>query len=659
MAKERDHSAGRRHAKCTYCNNVLDGKPHFLKKHIINECQSIPGDKKSEYINIVTPHESDESEIESTPKAKIAPLRPKFVHNYTQSTFNHFVERKQDKMDEIHKDLCLALIIGRVPFSLLENEYFVRFQKQLSICPITPISRYVMMNRILPTVHAKCVRDMRKDLASQSGLTISLDGWSDICHNIRHTSDNILSSLNATLELTEIKWDQIAAIRIIKEAHPHVFGILCSLHFFNLIAKDFIEHKDMKVVVDNNKDIVRHFTVSHHWTEHLESWRKKEGVTHNIQSSCDSRWYTFTKVCISVDAHENGFLKCVEMAENPLLDTPSIPKKISQLVQTRDHFTANKALVLFLQPVVDSLGRLELATTTVGDIWKEICTLYTIIKDINLSTWPGYAAYKAFCLNILNTRSRQYNEPIFIVGFFLTPSCRQVAVSGTYPINTVQKMIVKIAYFWGYSEADSILIAKQAGLYLKGEGHFGTSKKFSFALDYWRDVPLTLQTQLLKQFAIKLLEIIAHAAGIESLYSAMSATKTKARASITLTNLKMISQVQLAEQNKTRLSQNSQSSSENQLEVIEIGKAKNQTIDGFSGPDKLEEFEEGLARCSEDHSAIDPHLEDDEFSNDFINSMFDLKLFQPSHFHQVMSNGASAPAVGAPGAWNPDSISFD
>lgn len=203
---------------------------------MVNECQSIPGDKKSEYINAVTPQESDKSEIESTPNTKLAPLVPKIIHNYTQSTFNHFVQRKKDKMDEIYKDLCLALIIGRVPVALLENKYFVQFQRQLSVSPITPTSRYVMMNRILPTVHAECVRDMQKDLASQSGVTISLDGWSDICHNsvyavlalrgthvkhfidtlnlhqVRHTSDNILSSLNATLKLSEIKWEQIAAI---------------------------------------------------------------------------------------------------------------------------------------------------------------------------------------------------------------------------------------------------------------------------------------------------------------------------------------------------------------------------------------------------------------------------------------------------------------
>ncbi|EGG10866.1 uncharacterized protein MELLADRAFT_92214 [Melampsora larici-populina 98AG31] len=153
--------------------------------------------------------------------------------------------------------------------------------------------------------------------------------------------------------------------------------------------------------------------------------------------------------------------------------------------------------------------------------------------------------------------------------------------------------------------------------------------------------------------------IIAHAAGIESLYSAISATKTKARASITLTKLKMISQVQLAEQNGTRLSRNSQSTSKNEVEVIEIENAENQLIEGFSGPDELQEFKDGLARRSEDDLAIDPHLEDEEFPNDLINSMFDLKMFQPSHFQQVMSNGASAPAVGAPGAWNPDNISFD
>ena len=51
----------------------------------------------------------------------------------------------------------------------------------------------------------------------------------------------------------------------------------------------------------------------------------------------------------------------------------------------------------------------------------------------------------------------------------------------------------------------------------------------SLAMDYWLKLTDNLQTHKLKMFAIKLLEIVAHAAGVESLFLGMSSQKTKSQ----------------------------------------------------------------------------------------------------------------------------------
>ncbi|KAH9807683.1 hypothetical protein DFH28DRAFT_1138289 [Melampsora americana] len=230
----------------------------------------------------------------------------------------------------------------------------------------------------------------------------------------------------------------------------------------------------------------------------------------------------------------------------------------------------------------------------------------------------------------------------------------------------IQKAIVTLSYFWGSSQAEAINTAEQARLYLDGKGHFGTSKKFSLALDYWLDLPTTLQTNLLKGLAIKLLEIVPHAAGVKSLFSVMSATKTKDRASMTLANLTMISQVQLSEANKRKddqadrtkfnRSKDFNNQSNNEIKVVEVSPLENTPL--FLGPDELDEFEQGVDRSQEEATVVDPALHI-AFDDGFISSSFDLTLFQPQDFEQVQSDGLAAPVIGAPGAWNPEDINFD
>ncbi|KAH9816279.1 hypothetical protein DFH28DRAFT_927625 [Melampsora americana] len=319
----------------------------------------------------------------------------------------------------------------------------------------------ILPQQILPNLHATCLLDMRNDLKQKEGLTISLDGWTDAGRN----------SVYAVLVL---QGDEIK-------------------HYVDWLHLHEQRHTSKNILVALNE-----------YFEGLElRWDNINAVVIDSSSTMVKFW------------HEIGFLRCVEKAKDQSVVTPTISLPICQLVRTQDHFTANKALIEFLKPVVDALARLEREITLIAHIWKEICTVYCALKTIDILIWPQYFNFKNDCFEILNKRAQMYQSNIYIVGFFLAPN--------------VQRMMVKITFVWAYSKADAINLKDQARMYLEGIEPFNLSKKFLLALNYWRTLPATLTTNQIHLFTIKLLELVPHAGGVESLFTHMAATKNKSR----------------------------------------------------------------------------------------------------------------------------------
>ena len=78
------------------------------------------------------------------------------------------------------------------------------------------------------------------------------------------------------------------------------------------------------------------------------------------------------EVCLGVQSHKLGFWKCLELLHNHLGNTPTMSTAVIEKIKNCDHFTANQTLVSLLNPVVDAIGFLEWAETTLSDIWKEV-----------------------------------------------------------------------------------------------------------------------------------------------------------------------------------------------------------------------------------------------------------------------------------------------
>ncbi|MBW0469859.1 hypothetical protein O181_009574 [Austropuccinia psidii MF-1] len=126
----------------------------------------------------------------------------------------------------------------------------------------------------------------------------------------------------------------------------------------------------------------------------------RKNVSHGLTTACETRWYSMSKVCLSVLEHEQGFRMCLALQDDEKSDTPAICKNIKQLIEDRDHFTSNEVLVTLIRAVVDAIAHLECEDTKIGDIWKEVIISYKKIKE--KIVYSRFQDLKNHCLKIIN-----------------------------------------------------------------------------------------------------------------------------------------------------------------------------------------------------------------------------------------------------------------
>jgi hypothetical protein len=376
----------------------------------------------------------------------------------------------------------------------------------------------------------------------------------------------------------------------------------------------------MEAIVKANKTLVNYFSTAGFWREHLTTWRKENDIKHGLQTLCETRWYSMAKVCLGVQSHEIGFRKCLELLRDPLVDTPSIPQAVIKVVDDRDHFTANQTLVRLLKPVVDAIGNLERSETTLADIWKELLNTYKNILQVDVYT--RFEPFKVHCLDVLHAQTKVYHEEIYVVAFFLHPAYRRVAVSKKHSVEDMIQMILRVAKYWKFTRSDASLLRDAINCYYNSMYPFN-SKTTQKPHDFWLTVPHTPDSDSLKKLAIGILGIVPHAAGVEGLFSMMSAIKTKSRNRLSPTTLKIMAQIKLhllqgdpllaPRKNRRRKNPTRDDSEYENMKAY----------DSFINPSELDTFEEGIFSHDQD---VDAPLTSREDA--FINTLFDFDLWE-------------------------------
>ncbi|MBW0534170.1 hypothetical protein O181_073885 [Austropuccinia psidii MF-1] len=232
---------------------------------------------------------------------------------------------------------------------------------------------------------------------------------------------------------------------------------------------------------------------------------------------------------MSVQSHEEGFNKCLSTFRNPTSNTPSIPAAFISVIEDRDHFTSNNALVSLLKPVVDAISRLEHKHTELSDIWKEFSNIYFSL--ISTTVYDCLTSVKNHCLKVIHQCTQDFQEDIYIIPFFYT-----------------HLFAMFLARDWQYSKEDAEILIPQIERYYSQHEPFGQKCNGVFQskeIDYWLGLPDTAQCLPLKTLVLNICELVPHAEGVEGLSFVMAEIKTKYQNPMFPTTLKMISQIKL------------------------------------------------------------------------------------------------------------------
>ena len=212
-------------AKCTFCDEVFDGKILLMKKHGLN-CKMIKSDDKAQIVLTMSADKYENVSLDTTSKRSSSKCDKSITSFFSPAKLS---ERNKD---ELAMALIRAFIAGQVPFRVMDGFYFQEFVRMLK--PQWSItSRKTLMDNHLVRLYAAALGNRDRTLASEDYFTLLLDGWSDVSNNSiygvmllhghtnsdvldildlssnQHTAVNILTEVEVCVNQSCVKWSAI------------------------------------------------------------------------------------------------------------------------------------------------------------------------------------------------------------------------------------------------------------------------------------------------------------------------------------------------------------------------------------------------------------------------------------------------------------------
>lgn len=187
MIKGAQTTRGHYSATCSYCNAYWKhGKPHVLREHLANHCKKCPQEVSIFFARIVGKKKGEEdiNDEESTsdvdePQNK----RQKRNNEQTEQLSIRNFYKKNKKLekgysDEIDRSITKAFVMCNIPFSAIENPWFIDMLKTLQP-GYNPPTRQVLSGTLLEAelsrVNLRVFNELNKESNCTIGKIINLD----------------------------------------------------------------------------------------------------------------------------------------------------------------------------------------------------------------------------------------------------------------------------------------------------------------------------------------------------------------------------------------------------------------------------------------------------------------------------------------------------
>lgn len=524
-------------AKCLYCEKEFKGKPAELMKHKLNNCS-----KKSAW----------PKELRGIGRAE-PPIKiqgQELISKFTQNT---------RPVDETVDQLVLnALVSTSTPFAFVGDPHVKALFNKLNIkLP----NRNKLRDVLLPQSVYEVDKENEELLSKATGLTIALDGWTDVSGesfvavvlvfdgniiylgNIdtkseRHTADILKKGLCSLLDknLTAAIQDKLIAIVSDSAAvmvcmknmfigeRPKVLSIPCVLHILNLVSKEMVEHVSIEKYVTGAKKIAASFRRSHFWGDQIKIWAEGSGLPAAIKVYTETRWFSFGECLESIIAKEKWFKATFNDTPEGKANAKKLTSvELREILCDTPIFAKLRELAKIMGVINTTIKVLERESATILDVWPELILLQNNLqKIVSSDDSPIFHDAIYHSLRALGRRTlAALHEDAFLVGFFLNPQYRDVVYSKKYSLKMILDKIGSLSMKFKYSLNRSRAIIKKAELYANGQGEFASTE--TDPRKFWN----AMGHSEFKTFALRLLCITPHSASVERLFSRLAYIKDK------------------------------------------------------------------------------------------------------------------------------------
>ncbi|RIB18836.1 hypothetical protein C2G38_2309201 [Gigaspora rosea] len=223
----------------------------------------------------------------------------------------------------------------------------------------------------------------------------------------------------------------------------------------------------------------------------------------------------FTICGISWNIIENPFFIEALKEMNLSYEPPTRQLLSGQLLEQQLAIINEKTKKIFKQY---SNLTLESKNATLGDCFLSLAKTSATIKKLPIHQ---YSEFRNYCYNVLNKRFKEFDDDLYILGYFLTPNYRNIGFkSGQF--SRIIKIVGSISKKFGNDEADSNILTAHLRLYKENKYPYNESyvPGVDIPIIWWNSIDA--EPNYLRELALIILSIVPNSASCERNFSLLT-----------------------------------------------------------------------------------------------------------------------------------------
>ncbi|GBC43564.1 ribonuclease H-like domain-containing protein [Rhizophagus irregularis DAOM 181602=DAOM 197198] len=417
---------------------------------------------------------------------------------------------EKGRSDELDQVITKAYVMCNIPFSTIDNLWFIDMIKALEP-GYDPPSRRVLSGTLLEAELSRT--DPRGNnlwafillTPSRKEYLLQLEDLSKNSHTAEYLS-NVINDIICKVGISKIvaivsdnAANVASARRIITNEHPSIINIRCIAHCINLISSDIVKVDQVKCLVKRANILTRYFknsTLASTWLK--EAIDAKNIAGGGLKTYIKIRWTTVHKF---LDNHEREISN----------------EAVKAILKKRGFFDDICILSDILELIKKAILMLEGSNVTLADCYLHLLRIAAFFKSMPTD---DYKELRNSCISIFNKRYKEFDEDIYLLGFFLHPKYRGHGIRDNQ-FERLRKCALRIWKNLGHKKNSGLELDAQLRAYFDNSEPYNTSYSVHDTAYHWWNSIVDRKFSSLSRLAKVIFSITPHSASCERLFSAM------------------------------------------------------------------------------------------------------------------------------------------